>query len=267
MGLGRRRNSVSGMLVRLAAALALVLGLNVLIGLWSVNAIQAELTYFRENVTPAVDSSSQLQTALTVAQSDFRGYLLTGDLDMRVDYAAQHTQVRRLNRELGAYPDVFDPEELQSLEEQTEEWFDLTSGMLQRPGAVRPPDVAATSSAYEAIVAEYDRVRADLLDVRDARRADYLRAIDTGQVAIVLAGLLAAAAVLLSTRQVATRIAGPLRALGAVVRRHQRGDVEVRARTDQGPRRCVRWPRRSTVWRPPRSWRVTACGRTWRWRG
>lgn len=91
-----------------------------------------------------------------------------------------------------------------------------------------------TSREYDEINTEYDRLRAEVLEVRDVRRADYGRVIDLGQVAVVLAGLVAAAAVLLSTRQVARRIAGPLGALGDVVRRHQHGAVEVRARTEDG---------------------------------
>lgn len=87
MGWRRRGNTVAGMLVRLAVLLALVLGLNLLIGLGSVRAIQAEITDFRQNITPVVDASSQLRTALTVAQSDFRGYLLTQDPALLQDYA------------------------------------------------------------------------------------------------------------------------------------------------------------------------------------
>lgn len=234
MGWGRRGNTVAGMLVRLAVLLSIVLGLNLLIGLGSVRAIQAEITDFRQNITPIVDASSQLRTALTVAQSDFRGYLLTQDQALLQDYADQEAEVGRITAELEARPDVVDPQELQQLEEQTQEWFDLTATLLQRPDDVRAPDIAMTSREYGEIITEYDRLRADVLEVRDLRRADYGRVIDLGQVAVVLAGLVAAAAVLLSTRQVARRIAGPLGALGDVVRRHQHGAVEVRARTEDG---------------------------------
>lgn len=230
----RAGNTVTGMLVRLALILAVVLGLTVLIGVGSVRAIQTQIADFRENVTPVVDGSSQLQTALTIAQSDFRGFLLTQDPALQEDYAAQHMQARQLNQELGARPDVVDPQQLQAVQEQTEEWFELTSTLLQRPDAVQPQDIMMTSRAYDQILADYDQLRAGILQVRDARRAEYTRVIDIGQVAVVLAGLFGIGTVLLTTRQVRGRIAGPLAALGDVVREHQRGAVEVRAGTDAG---------------------------------
>ncbi|MGB6020951.1 MAG: hypothetical protein WBG89_01350, partial [Ornithinimicrobium sp.] len=91
-----RDNTVAGMLKRLSVVLILVLGLTIAIGIASVNSIQDQITDFRENVTPAVDEAGRLSTALTLAQSSFRGYIYTQDPLLLEDYREQRQDVTEL---------------------------------------------------------------------------------------------------------------------------------------------------------------------------
>ncbi len=100
------RNTVAGTLLRLAVGLTLALGLTAGIGLASVKAIQNQIDDFRASITPAVDASGQLQTALTLAQSNFRGYVLTEEPELRQNYEAQRLRVAELQEDLASRPDL-----------------------------------------------------------------------------------------------------------------------------------------------------------------
>lgn len=230
-----RRNTVFGTLLRLALALALAVGLTAAIGLASVKAIQDDISDFRQSVTPAIDGSGQLQTALTLAQSDFRGYLLTEDPDIRQAYEQQRQRVEQLQDDLASRPDlVVNDLTLQSFSRQSDRWFEITTTLMSRPQSVQEQDLTVAVRAYDETMLDYDRLREDILEVRDAKRAEYQTVMTVGQVAIVVVGLLSIAAIWGFTRVLGHRLQEPLSALGEVVSRHQRGDTDVRARVDRG---------------------------------
>lgn len=236
MGGQLRRNSVAGALQRLALVLILALALTAGIGLLSVRAIQNEIEGVRESVTPAIDASGQLRTELTIAQSNFRGYELTEDPPLRRAYEEQRRNVEQLHQELASRPDdVVDDLTLQRLTRQSDRWFEITTTLMNQPQSARTSDLMVASRAYDDAIVDYERLRREVLDVRDARRAEYQEVMTLGQLAIFIVGLLAFGVVLLSTRRLKTRLEEPLTALGEVVSRHQRGDTGARAEVDQGP--------------------------------
>ncbi|MGB3829711.1 MAG: ATP-binding protein, partial [Ornithinimicrobium sp.] len=209
-------------------------GLTVAIGLASVDAIEDQITEFRQNVTPAVDGAGQLRTSLTLAQSNFRGYALTGQPLLLEDYEAQRALVEQLEADLAARPEVVDPVRIEAVIQQTQEWFELTTPLVSRTEDVTPQDLVATRQAYDEIVTDYDLLYTQILETRGVLREEYRQVINVGKGAILVAGLLGVATVLLSTRRVGTRLAAPLSELGDVVARHQRGDTAVRARVGKG---------------------------------
>ncbi len=229
------RNSVAGALLRLAIALTVALVLTAGIGLASVKAIQDQIADYRQTVTASIDGSGQLQTALTLAQSNFRGYILTDNPAFRQDYETQRTMVMELEEDLASQPDlVVDDLTLQRVSRQSDRWFGITTTLMSRPQSVQEPDLMVANRAYDETMTDYERLRQEVLAVRDVRRDDYQRLMTLGQIAILVVGLLSLAVVVASTRLLGNRLHQPLSALGDVVSRHQRGDTAARAEVDRG---------------------------------
>ncbi|MGB3763182.1 MAG: ATP-binding protein [Ornithinimicrobium sp.] len=229
-----RGNTVASMLQRLSVVLILVLGLTIAIGIASVNSIQDQITDFRQNVTPAVDESGRLSTALTLAQSNFRGFIYTQDPVLLEDYRDQRQEIGDLEESLATRTEIVDSSTTQALIQQTDDWFELTTTLMREVDDAGPQDLTIARRSYEDIMSANVRLNDQILQTRDELRDDYRRAMSRGKLAILVAGLLGTAAVMASTRRVGTRLAAPLSGLRDVVQRHQRGDTEVRAPVDQG---------------------------------
>lgn len=229
-----RDNTVAGMLKRLSVVLILVLGLTIAIGIASVNSIQDQITDFRENVTPAVDEAGRLSTALTLAQSSFRGYIYTQDPLLLEDYREQRQDVTELEESLATRTEIVDRSAAQALIRETEDWFELTTALMREVDDTGPQDLTIARQSYEDIMSDNARLNDQILETRNELRNDYLQAMSRGKLAILVAGLLGTATVMASTRRVGTRLASPLSGLRDVVQRHQRGGTEVRAPVDQG---------------------------------
>ncbi len=156
---------------------------------------------------------------------------------------------------------------LQRVSRQSDRWFGITTTLMSRPQSAQEPDLIVANRAYEEAMTDYERLREDVLKVRDVRRTEYQRVMTLGQVAIVAVGLLSMGAVLVSTKLLASRIQRPLTALGDVVSRHQHGYTDAKRRSTEELRKFRRSRRRSTAWLKPLMSPTGISVRTCRWRG
>lgn len=226
------RRTVARLVVVLAAV---VLGVGVTAVVAVVN-VRNEVTQYRTQVTPLVDTSQTIRFTLVQAQTDFRGYLLSRDPALLTRFEQGRVRLGQLHDQLAtSAPGLVSADVVESLVDQDREWFALADSVLRSVRDGGAASIAVTGPAFEHLMAAYDSMTKDVAATREVRRAQYDRAMVVAMFATAVVVALALALALIVGRRLTSRLVEPLQRLGAVVEAHENSRTEVRADANAGP--------------------------------
>lgn len=220
-------------LVMMLAAVILGVGATAIV---SVINVRNEITQYRTQVTPLVDTSQLIRFSLAQAQADFRGYLLSRDPATLARFDQRRAQLTALHARLAdtAQGQVA-PDVIEALVAQDRQWFGLADAVLQAVRDGKQPSIAVTGPAFERLMAAYDSMTKDVAANREVRRAQYDRAMVVAMYLTAIVVALALALALLVGQRLTSRLVAPLQRLFAVVQAHENSQTKVRADATNGP--------------------------------
>lgn len=219
---------------RLAMLLALVV-LVMLSGVISLAVLGQELTHYRNDVTPTVDSLADARSFYERAESAGTRALLTGDASSRSRlYADWQSYQDRLAAAESRTRLIMSPDAMVQVRSAGDQWYRQIDAAVTSPAAQRLSTADESDRAATDVRAAFDAVQARAGDLRDERRDVYDGMANTALALTILATLTAiGVGIRLGTRTVRLLSRG-LRQLDAAVRARQGGDHTVRADTSDG---------------------------------
>lgn len=228
---GRGRTSLRGLLARLVAALAVVLGLLIVVAAAGTIVSARDYRDAAQRAVQRQGAANQLLIDLLDAETGNRGYVLTG----RYDYLTPYTTARgrypadlaRLRRLVSGEPEL--ERLVDALDARAQRWFAEATELVRLLRQVRQAEAVQrinqgiAKDLIDAFRAQFAvlRVTVDHARQDDLRRADRRRNLTL--VAIILAAALALVVVLSIVRQLWERVGGPIALLALGVGRVARG--------------------------------------------
>lgn len=229
--------SVARLVARPIAIVMAIVVLFAVIGVTSLSRIQRELTEFREQVTPAVDTVRDVQLTFTRTQVAYRGYLATGLPDYLQPYQTARQNFVDAESRLRGLPAAILPEDaIPRLRRASAQWIELAEGDINARTSGRVFDLAPTVAVADTVNRELDGMVTNVETVRKDRRAAYERLTSLGLWFTIGATVLALVVGIWLARQIVRNVARPIRALGDVVTAHATGQDDVRADPTLGTR-------------------------------
>ena len=200
------------------------------LGITSIALIQRELTEYRNQVTPLMDTSQAARLAFTRGEAALRGYLASGQADFLPALNQARYDFERSAGQLDALGQAGIPEQSrQQLRATSRRWMELANDGITRRNAGRSAHLAPTTAAGEAVHAELDAIDRRVSAVRAERRQGYQGVISAGLWLTIGATLIALAIGVWLAVQIIRQVARPIRALRDVVAAHADGSDDARA--------------------------------------
>lgn len=229
------QHTVARVLERLVLLLSCVILAISALSAGAVVYIRHEVTTTATRFTPLIDGSSRMRVAITDAQSEYRGYLLTKNRMYLERYRADREEFRRETaafREL-AGGDV-GAEAMDELVDAGDRWFAAVDVQVTRVADGREGDISSTAATFDRVEVAHDDLVEEVSAAREERRDRYRAAMSISLVAIILASLVALSATLRQSWKVRRYLISPLRSLYSTVVNHEAGAVAARADTTRG---------------------------------
>ena len=229
------QHTVARVLERLVLLLSCVILAISALSAGAVVYIRHEVTTMATRFTPLIDGSSRMRVAITDAQSEYRGYLLTKDRMYLERYRADREEFRRETAEFRelAGGDV-GAEAMDELVDAGDRWFAGVDVQVTRVAEGREGDISSTAATFDRVEVAHDDLVEEVSAAREERRDRYRAAMSISLVAIILASLVALSATLRQSWKVRRYLISPLRSLYSTVVNHEAGAVAARADTTRG---------------------------------
>ncbi|HLN76013.1 MAG TPA: ATP-binding protein [Nocardioidaceae bacterium] len=211
-------------------------------GAIGVTSLTDDVDVLVDDLRPSAYSNIALRNDMSRAQSDARGWALSGDRDYLTRY---HEAVVDARGELAMLESMMpgnDPltRSVQKEGDAAEAWLSFADGLVRRePGPVDPAYLLDGQVAFDEFTDLNDALSHEVDAEIDARGAVARSRAHQVILFVALASILGVAVTALLGRAVVRRVSGPLRDMETAVERLAAGDLAARVSTD-GPREIGR---------------------------
>ncbi|MBB4661614.1 sensor histidine kinase [Conexibacter arvalis] len=242
------RLTVSQWFTWAAIAMGVLTAISIVLGVIAILRLSDARALVVERNGPALTASLQLSNGLINQETGVRGFSLSGEDTFLVPYRRGRREAAAAMRELRAVTTIDEHEairrDLDEIERRVAAWQDSyaepTIAAVRAGGPRSPdkPDPELGRRLFDAVRDALDAEQADMLEVRNAGRADldtaanFLTATFIVIAVLIVVGI---GGVVVALRSFVSR---PMRGVGRAVRRTARGDFEHEI-AGEGPRDMV----------------------------